>query len=90
MKAHDGSIYALFVSDNGNFIGTGGKDMKVKFFEFHDFDKIGLIYYIETKAHINSLSFNPKFEWITIGTGIGWQIWDFKSKESSIIAGSNL
>ena len=78
MKAHDGSIYALNVSANGNFIVTGGKDMKVKVFDVSDLKKIEVIYDMEMKAYITALAFNPKFDLIIIGTQIGWQIWDFK------------
>jgi WD40 repeat protein len=35
-RAHEGSVVALTVSPRGNFIVTGGKDMKVRVFDFSD------------------------------------------------------
>lgn len=69
-KAHDANINALTISPRGNFIVTGGKDLKVRIFDFHDVDK-------DTKSHdvsasVTSLSFNPKHHWVAIGTELGW------------------
>ena len=35
------------------------------------------------------MAFNPKCHWIAIGTELGWEVWDFESKDSPIIADGN-
>lgn len=84
LKIHDGNINALAVSPRGNFIVTGGKDQRVKVFDFSDVEKPLPVH--DTKAPINALAFNPKCHWIAIGTEVGWEVWDFESKDSPIIA----
>jgi WD40 repeat protein len=74
-RAHEGSVVALTVSPRGNFIVTGGKDMKVRVFEFSDVEKLQPSF--DTKAAITALAFNPKCHWIAVGTEIGWEVWDF-------------
>ena len=64
--------------------------MEVKVLDLCDFKQIGIIYEIQMKACITALAFNPKFDWIAIGTEIGWQIWDFKDKYGLIIARSKI
>lgn len=60
----------MAVSPRGNFIVTGGKDMKVKVFDFTDVEKPLPTH--DTKASITALAFNPKCHWIAIGTEVGW------------------
>jgi guanine nucleotide-binding protein subunit beta-2-like 1 protein len=59
LKVHDGSIVALTVSPRGNYIVTGGKDMRVKVFDFTDVEKVQPTH--DTKYPITSLAFNPKY-----------------------------
>lgn len=80
-KAHDGNINAVTVSPRGNFIVTGGKDKKVKVFDFSDVEKPAPIH--DAGAPVNCLAFNPRTHWIAVGTENGWQIWDFESKHES-------
>lgn len=83
-RAHDGSINALTVSPKGNFIVTGGKDKKVRVFDFSDVDRIAPIH--DAGSSINCLAFNPRNTWIAIGTELEWQIWDFEAKDNAVIA----
>lgn len=69
-KAHDANINALAVSPRGNFIVTGGKDLKVRVFDFIDVEKPLPVH--DTKASITALAFNPRCHWIAIGTEAGW------------------
>lgn len=83
-KAHEANINALAVSPRGNFIVTGGKDLKVRVFDFNDVEKTLPVH--DTKASITALAFNPKCHWIAIGTEIGWEVWDFESKDAPVVA----
>jgi guanine nucleotide-binding protein subunit beta-2-like 1 protein len=84
LRVHDGTIEALTVSPRGNFIVTGGKDMKVRVFDFTDVEKALPTH--DTKAPITALAFNPKCHWVAIGTEAGWELWDFESKDNAVIA----
>lgn len=83
-KAHDANINAITVSPRGNFIVTGGKDLKVRVFDFSDVEKS--LPNHDVTAPVNALAFNPKCHWIAIGTEVGWEVWDFESKDSPVIA----
>ena len=86
-RAHDGSINALTVSPKGNFIVTGGKDKKVRVFDFSDVEKV--LPNHDAGSSVNCLAFNPRSHWIAIGTEVGWQIWDFEAKDAPVIAEGN-
>jgi guanine nucleotide-binding protein subunit beta-2-like 1 protein len=86
-RAHDGCINALTVSPKGNFIVTGGKDKKVKVFDFSDVEKPMPTH--DAGSSVNCLAFNPRSHWIAIGTENGWQIWDFEAKDTPVIADGN-
>eukprot|EP00178_Gracilaria_changii_P001169 TRINITY_DN11645_c0_g1_i1.p1 TRINITY_DN11645_c0_g1~~TRINITY_DN11645_c0_g1_i1.p1 ORF type:complete len:251 (+),score=27.30 TRINITY_DN11645_c0_g1_i1:307-1059(+) len=83
-RAHDANINAVTISPRGNYIVTGGKDLKVRVFDFNDVEKDNRTH--DVSAPITSLAFNPKCHWIAIGTEIGWEVWDFESKDSPVIA----
>ena len=83
-RAHDANINAITVSPRGNFLVTGGKDLKVKVFDFSDVEKSYPIH--DVKAPITSLAFNPRCHWIAIGTELGWEVWDFESKDAPTVA----
>jgi guanine nucleotide-binding protein subunit beta-2-like 1 protein len=82
--AHDGNINALTISPRGNFIVTGGKDLKVRVFEFSDVEKEYPTH--DVTAPITCLAFNPRCHWIAIGTETKWEVWDFESKDAPVIA----
>jgi len=84
LRVHDGNINAVTVSPRGNFIVTGGKDKKVRVFDFSDVEKPAPIH--DAGAPVNALAFNPRSHWIAIGTEVGWQIWDFEAKDSPVKA----
>jgi len=84
---HDGSINAITVSPRGNFIVTGGKDKKVRVFDFGDVEKPAPSR--DAGSSVNCLAFNPRSHWIAIGTEFGWQIWDFEAKNTPVIAEGN-
>lgn len=86
-RAHDANINAVTVSPRGNYIVTGGKDLKVRVFDFNDVEKDNRTH--DVSAPITSLAFNPKCHWIAIGTELGWEVWDFESKDSPVIASDN-
>ena len=87
VPVHDGSINAITVSPRGNFIVTGGKDKKVRVFDFSDIEKLNLSH--DAGSPVNCLAFNPRCHWIAIGTEVGWQIWDFEAKDSPVIGEGN-
>lgn len=83
-RAHDGNVNAVTISPRGNFIVTGGKDKKVRVFDFSDVEKPAPSH--DAGAPVNCLAFNPRSPWIAIGTEDGWQIWDFEAKDNPVIA----
>lgn len=83
-KAHDGNINAITTSPKGTYIVTGGKDKKVKVWDFNDCSKAFAEF--DAGANVTSLSFNPKTSWIAIGTENGVKVWDFENKENPLIA----
>ena len=87
IRVHDGSINAITVSPRGNFIVTGGKDKKVRVFDFSDVEKPAPSH--DAGSSVNCLAFNPRCHWIAIGTEAGWQIWDFEAKDTPVIAEGN-
>jgi len=78
------NINAVTVSPRGNFIVTGGKDKKVRVFDFSDVEKPAPQH--DAGAPVNCLAFNPRCHWIAIGTEVGWQIWGFEAKDTPVIA----
>ena len=82
-KAHDANINSVTISPRGNFIVTGGKDKKVKVYDFSDVEKPSPVH--DAGSPVNCLAFNPRSHWIAVGTESGWQIWDFESKDSPVI-----
>lgn len=83
LRAHDANINALTISPRGNFIVTGGKDKKVKIFDFSNVEKKTPV--LDAGAPVNCLAFNPKFHWIAIGTEVDWKIYDFELKDNQVI-----
>jgi guanine nucleotide-binding protein subunit beta-2-like 1 protein len=83
-KAHDGNINAVTTSPKGNFIVTGGKDKKVKVWDFNDCSNS--VAEFDAGSVVSSLAFNPKSSWVAIGTENGIKIWDFEAKENSLLA----
>ena len=83
-RAHDANINCLAVSPRGNFIVTGGKDQKVRIYDFADVERENPVY--EASSPVNAIAFNPKCHWIAIGTENGWAVWDFESKDTPVIA----
>ncbi|MFM7854286.1 MAG: WD40 repeat domain-containing protein [Flammeovirgaceae bacterium] len=87
MRVHDGNINAVTVSPRGNFIVTGGKDKRVRVFDFSDVEKPAPSH--DAGSSVNCLAFNPRCHWIAIGTEFGYQIWDFEAKDSPVIGEGN-
>lgn len=83
-KAHDGNINAITTSPKGTFIVTGGKDKKVKVWDFNDCSKP--VAEFDAGAIVTGLAFNPKTSWIAVGTENGIKVWDFEAKENSLLA----
>ena len=83
-KAHDANINAIAISPRGNYLVTGGKDLKVRVFDFSDVEKSYPTH--DVKAPINALAFNPRCHWIAVGTEVGWEVWDFESKDAPTVA----
>eukprot|EP01015_Nassula_variabilis_P026035 TRINITY_DN5156_c0_g1_i2.p1 TRINITY_DN5156_c0_g1~~TRINITY_DN5156_c0_g1_i2.p1 ORF type:complete len:355 (-),score=77.74 TRINITY_DN5156_c0_g1_i2:222-1286(-) len=83
-KAHTQNINALCISPFGNYIATGGKDSTLKIWNFNDLEAPNNQY--ETGATINAICFNPKMQWIAIGTENGVKIWDLYSDNETPIA----
>lgn len=83
-KAHDGNINAITTSPKGTFIVTGGKDKKVKVWDFNDCSKP--VNEFDAGSIVTSLAFNPKTSWVAIGTENGIKVWDFEAKENALLA----
>lgn len=74
----------MAVSPRGNFIVTGGKDQKVRIYDFADVEKENPSF--DAPAPVTAVAFNPKSHWIAVGTEVGWAVWDFESKDTPTIA----
>lgn len=86
-KAHDGNINAITTSPKGTLIVTGGKDKKVKIWDFSDCSKP--VAEFDAGASVTCLAFNPKTSFIAVGTENGIKVWNFEAKENSLMAETN-
>lgn len=66
IKAHDGPIYALAITQNGYFIATGGKDQVVNIWKVGEFDKPHKVY--KCDSNVVDLAFHPEMQWIAVAT----------------------
>eukprot|EP01016_Furgasonia_blochmanni_P009640 TRINITY_DN13_c0_g1_i8.p2 TRINITY_DN13_c0_g1~~TRINITY_DN13_c0_g1_i8.p2 ORF type:complete len:393 (-),score=193.11 TRINITY_DN13_c0_g1_i8:361-1476(-) len=83
-KAHDGNINSLCISPFSTYIATGGRDQQLKIWSISDLSDYSRLY--ETGGIINSIAFNPKMQWIAVGTENGIKIWDLIDTSEKPIA----
>jgi len=82
-RAHEGNINALTTSPKGNFIVTGGKDSKVRLWDFSDCTSPHAEF--DAGAVVTGLAFNPKSAWVAVGTEAGIRLWDYENKEAPLL-----
>ena len=82
-RAHEGNINALTTSPKGNFIVTGGKDSKVRVWDFNNCSTAHAE--LDAGSVVSSLAFNPRSAWIAVGTEQGVKLWDYENKEVPLL-----
>lgn len=73
----------LSISPNGKYLATGGKDKKLFIW-----DILNLTFpsrEFDTGATINQIAFNPKLQWVAVGTDQGVKIYNLMSQSKAPI-----
>lgn len=76
-KAHEGTINALSISPNGKYIATGGRDKKLNIWDVTEISNSSRE--MDAGSSINCIAFNPKLQWVAVGTENNVKIWDLMS-----------
>jgi len=83
-KAHEGAINALSISPNGKYIATGGRDKKLNIWDVTEISTISRE--VDAGSSINCIAFNPKLQWVAVGTEKDVRIWDLMNTQNKPIA----
>jgi guanine nucleotide-binding protein subunit beta-2-like 1 protein len=83
-KAHEGMISSVSISPNGKYLATGGKDKKVYVWDIVDLNNRSREF--EAGAQINQIAFNPKLQWVAVGTEKDIKVWDLMNVSNKPIS----
>jgi len=80
-KAHESNVNHLSISPNGKYLATGGKDKKLFIW-----DILNLTYpsrEFDAGSTINQIAFNPKLQWVAVGTDQGVKIFNLMNQSKA-------
>jgi guanine nucleotide-binding protein subunit beta-2-like 1 protein len=83
-KAHEGYISSVSISPNGKYIATGGKDKKLYIWDILDLSNRSREF--DANSQINQIAFNPKLQWVAVGTEKDIKVWDLMNTSTKPIA----
>lgn len=84
LKAHEGNINQVSISPNGKYIATGGRDKKLLIWDILDLIQPSRSF--DAGSTINCIAFNPKMQWVAVGTESCVKVWDLMSVNNKPIA----
>jgi len=76
-------VNTLSISPNGKYLATGGKDKKLFIWDILNFTFPSREF--DTGSTINQIAFNPKLQWVAVGTDQGVKIYNLMSQAKTPI-----
>jgi len=77
-------ISSVSISPNGKYLASGGKDKKLNVWDIIELNNVSRTF--DAGAQINQISFNPKLQWVAVGTEKDIKVWDLMNVSTKPIS----